>query len=318
MQRVSIVPLQNCHYELSKVLPIDLGFGTQVNDLSTVLSNVALDKWSQYVAPEAQKEIKSWRICLEHRYESNEGIGKDEQSSAALLGYIVGHLRFAVPTITNANRILHANISSSGLDPFRLTSWAQQIFTEKCEIFCTEITEQKILTLKSWMPWIVDFRQRWKDLFPLYLSLYFSEKAYFEQDPKIRYLFRAMALEALFSTDTVYGKKALVSRLVQFIGGATDLYGPYRTELQPDLPKLLLKDVIGDICTLRNKIAHGDVIPPNWLVHDQRPDAGGKLTYSEVLFEAATSLVSAVWGKILGNNLQQTFGDKASMAAYLP
>lgn len=237
-----------------------------------------------------------------------------------MLGYVAAHLRFLVPNKANAEYILKGTLKNGVLEPFSFSPEAYPLFLEDCEILCSEIGLEHLRTLKKWMPWIVQFRTSWRDYYPLLLSLLFSEKAYREETIEVRHLLRVMALEALVSSEKRHGMKALGDRLGTLIGTDMDLYAQYRSILQPNLPEFVFGKVIRDVCRLRNKVAHGDALPRDWLKPDRRPgERGGSanLTYTDELREAATSMVSLAWKKILDNGLQATFADKARMETYL-
>lgn len=317
--RISIVPLRNWHYALKASLPFNLGRGFVIQDLSQSLSQVDVAIWNQYISPEEQKQIKGETLCLEHRYQITPEIGEDEKQSERLLQYVAAHLRFLVPNKTNAEYILCVELKSGLLEPFSFTPDSYPLFLEDCEKLCSEIGVQHLEALKAEMSWIVQFRKNWREFYPLFLSLLFSEKAYREETNEVRHLLRVMALEALVSSDTVFGKNALINRLGKLIGTSTDLYAQYRTELQPSLPQLIFGNVIADVCELRNKVAHGDKLPAAWLKRDRRRgELGGSysLSYADELREAVTSMVSLAWKKIINDGLQSTFGDKAKMEAY--
>ena len=149
----------------------------------------------------------------------------------------------------------------------------------------------------------------------IHLTTFFRE-AYAEEDPRIRNLLRVMALEALFASGTAFGKQALVPSLPKFIGSSADLYAQYRSDWRRDLGQLTVASVIEDVCNLRNRIAHGDSIPKAWLEADYRGGINYSLCYADGLREAATSMLSLSWKKILKDGLQDTFADKLKMESY--
>ena len=232
--------------------------------------------------------------------------------------YAVAHLRLIVPNRTNADRFLRANVTTQGLEPLTITAHAAPLFLEDCERMCAEVKVEHLQKLKSWMPWIVGFRRRWKAFYPLFLSLYFAEMARAEDDARVRHVLRVMALEALVSTDMRYGFNALRPKLPKLVGSQTDIYTQYRNTDQPFLPSLVVLNVLRDVCVLRNKIAHGDAIPDRWLTQNCRHtiDLGRQLNYSEELLEASTGMLSLAWQAIIDNHLQTTFATKDKMEAY--
>ena len=102
------------------------------------------------------------------------------------------------------------------------------------------------------------------------------------------------------------------------IGAQTDIYAQYRNNDQPSLPLMTVCSVLGDVCKLRNKVAHGNALPSEWLARNRRlsTDLGRQLTYAEELLEAATGMLKLVWETIIANGLQASFADKGSMEAY--
>src|SRR5690242_19680182 len=126
-----------------------------------------------------------------------------------------------------------------------------------------------------------------------------------------------MALEALFSTESSFGKKALTRRIPKLLGTGIDLYEDYRVDFL-DLPQMKLTvDLIKDVYTLRNKIAHSDVLPESWQNTIVRDGLNEGISYLGQLPEAAISIGRSAWMKILNEGLQDIFSDTQKMQAYL-
>jgi hypothetical protein len=313
--RITIVPVWDAALDLRKALPFDLGHGFGVKDMSELLGSIDLTLWSHYVAPEQQKKITEAGICFTHEYVEAADDDPESVHSLRLLTFVLGHLRFLVPNRTATSLMAQGVLDAGRLDVFRFSHGPRPLILEDAES-CSEICESHLGMLKRWMPWIIRLERNWKDLFPLFISLHFSEKAYAEEDPRIRNLLRVMALEALFASGSAFGKKALLPRLPKFLGSGMDLYAQYQSNWQGNLRPLVLAKVIGDVCDLRNKIAHGDTIPTKWLETDYRDGLNYKLCYADTLREAATSMLSLAWKKIVSEGLQDTFAEKAKMEAY--
>ncbi|HEV2398749.1 MAG TPA: hypothetical protein VGS27_17525 [Candidatus Sulfotelmatobacter sp.] len=137
---------------------------------------------------------------------------------------------------------------------------------------------------------------------PIIMATRLSEQAYLDFDPRLRLLKRVMALEALFSSDTTYGKNSVVPGVQQFIGSSTPIYpggsAPY-----------IVATTISDLLTLRNKFAHGDVVPPAFLTTPPDPSVSSTnvKSYADVLREVSTALVRACMLRILRDGLVETF-----------
>ncbi len=303
-------------WALQGFLPFSLGFGFEVRDVSADVANLDLDAWKRVLSDEERERTQGWSVCLVSKYRESVR-GDKERLVETLMHYVVAHLRLIVPNRTNADRFLRAEITAESLKPFTLTSHTETLYLEECEQLCAETRVEHLQKLKSWMPWIVGFRKRWKAFYPLFLSLYFAEMARREDDPRVRHVLRVMALEALVATDMEYGYSALRAKIPKLLGSQTDIYARYRNTDQALLPPLILLNVLRDVCTLRNKIAHGDAIPDRWLARNCRHSTGdARLNYCEELSEASIGMLSLAWRTIIDRALQVHFGTKDMMEAY--
>jgi len=316
-KRILITPL-DWAFNLRGSLPFYLGFGFEVRDMSAELPTVDLEVWKQVVSDKARDSIKNWSVCLINNYREPFVRGDRQVLVETLMHYVVAHLRLIVPNRTNADRFLRVEVTTQGLRAMTITDHAAPLFLEDCEQMCAELKIEHLQKLKSWMPWIVGFKRRWKVYYPLFLSLYFAEMARAEDEARVRHLLRVMALEALVSTDKRYGFNALRPKLPKLLGAQTDIYAQYRNSDQPFLPPLILLSVLRDVCALRNKVAHGDTIPDRWVVRNCRHTFafGQQLNYCEELLEAATGMLSLTWQSIMDGHLQAHFGTKDKMEAY--
>lgn len=171
---------------------------------------------------------------------------------------------------------------------------------------------QEIHALGCW------FLPKLETYYPLWLSLYFIEEAYKAgHNLRTLHLFRVMALEGLFCTESSFGKRALTRRIPKLLGTGIDLYQPYKVDFFP-LPQMnLTVDLIKDIYTFRNKVAHSDTLPDKWQNTITRGGLNDSISYLGQLLEAAISIGRLAWLKIIRDGLQGTFSDKLKMQAYL-
>jgi hypothetical protein len=327
VDKLTVVPVSDFDIFNMDGLPqggFDLGFGVRLEDFSGRMASLSLGVWKRAFSEDQMKEIKNWSTCLVHRYQSPPTIGEAENDSGNLLGYIIAHLRLIALNRTSRNDELYLQVTASGeLDPFRCSksSFWPQIHLTDSEKVVLGIRLKHLETLKSWMPWIVEFCRDWRAYYPLWVSLDFLEKFYLEYSSfRARHLFRVMALEALLCSehDKDYGRQALKSKLPKLLGWHCDLYAPYQNDLIGSrLPVLPLTDqLIDDMYTLRNKVAHGDQMPADWM-KDYRPgwvDQG--ISYAAVLCEAAGSMLRLAWCRIISDDLQKTFADKKKMQKF--
>jgi len=310
IEKLTVIPLSDFNIFSADSLPtegFDLGFGVTVEDFSERMAKLSLGVWERAFSQDQMKEIKNWSTCLVHKYQAEPVIGNAENASSNFLGYVIAHLRLIAPNRTSRNDELYLQVTRPGeLDPLRCSKspfWPQIHLTD-CEKVICGVTLKHLETLKLWMPWIVEFCNDWRSHYPLWVSLDFLEKFYLEYTSfRARHLFRVMALEALLCSehDKDYGRQALKSKIPKLLGWHFDLYGPYQNDsIASRLPELALTDnLIDDMYTLRNKVAHGDQMPPDWLKKYRSGFVDEDVSYASVLCEAAGSMLRLIWLKII-------------------
>lgn len=317
IEKCTITPLFAWHGALPALLPFDLGSGFAVENASAITSQ--LEFGERWTSEAEQEKITRWSICLVHRYRGDSGLGESDHHSEMLIRYVAAHLRIICPTKMNAGAVVQGDFGNDAFHLIKYTSHVSPIFIEDCEVFF-QVESKHLEQLRRWMNFIVALKSDWQEWYPLYQSQYLSEKAYLEEDPRVRHLFRVMALEALFNTENEYGGSTLIPRLKSFLGRDCDLYDPYRSAFQ-QLPTLPLRSVAREICELRNKVAHGMAIPVTWKqsrTYNNKLRGGSlySLAHVDVLREGATAMLSLSWKRILDEQLYETFADKTRMRTF--
>jgi hypothetical protein len=198
------------------------------------------------------------------------------------------------------------------LEPFHFLRPVSRTVLEQLESFGPEFDPSSFAVFKSWLDWIVDFAADGRRYLPLWISLNFAALSYREHYKPMRHVLRVMALEALFSDKGKFGKRAFISRVLPFVTG-WDLYAPYHSSAQHLPQKPVDAALLEDIVKMRNDIAHGAPIRPEWIAQRVRRNSDD-ITYADELTDAVTALLRMVWAHILTNNLQKMFSDKAAVA----
>jgi len=316
LNKVSVTPLDRCDWKLKQSLPINLGKGLSVQNYSGRVPSVEF--WEENLSKEDRKDLGRWSVCLEHTYLGPPHLdGEENKVSKQILVCAVACLRFLVPSFANGAHCLQIEERpKKELVAFNYERPLSRAGLEGVEILSPELDETRLYRYRVWIDWIEDFAQNaYRKYQPLWISLNFSEKSYFEFYKPLRHVLRVMALEALFSDVKVYSGEAMESRLLPMIDGA-DLYSPYRSDLQSLRPMIADKKLIKDVVVLRNDIAHGRGVPERWLKKPSQFLSSGNQSYLDDLTDAATALLRYVWLHILENRLQDVFSDKAKMAQY--
>jgi hypothetical protein len=322
-QKITIVPLRSAEpHLLADYEAFDLGFGVGVERSKELLASSDLWIWNHRRVQEDEAEINSWDTCLVHRFQSQPVTGEADEASTKLLAYVLAHLRIINPHCDSVddNIQLRQESAQARYSGYRCSKAASRPsrFLCDCENLISGINRDHLNKLRTFMPWIVDFAPHWNEYHPLWLSMYLLEETYKPgHDLRAIHLFRVMALEGLFCSESSFGKKVLGHRVSKLLGTGTDLYEAYRVDSW-NLPRMeLTADLIKDIYTLRNKIAHSDRLPEDWQKRAVRRGLNEEISYLGQLLEAATSIGRLAWLKILNEGLQSTFSDKQKMQAYL-
>lgn len=324
-RKLRIVPLSNTS-DLSKG-PIDLTTGFWIRDISGLLTTDTFHPFSARLSEEDQRDLLAWDLCLVHEFQSDLVLGSEETTSLYLMRFVVAALRWIRATQTTDTWFVQGFLTrgdsltiprySTRMETITVPQFAtrpQPIFVEDFE---ARVGPADPEVFRDVAPFIPRFQKIVADMIlgkqsyvPVIIATRLAEQAYLEFDPQIRFLKRMMALEALFSTDATYGKKSLVPRVPKFIGASTPIYprtgAPYT-----------VGSTIEDILTLRNKFAHGDVVPTAFLTTAAHPDivSTNVKSYADVLRECSALLVRDSLSKIFRAGLEETFSDKAKMEA---
>lgn len=322
--KLRIVPLLNTA-DLSGG-PINLSAGFSIRDITGLLTPETFGVFERTLSEQDRESLLSWDLGVVHEFRSDLVIGPEEVTSEYLMRFVVAAIRWLQPTATTDTWFVQGFVSPKG--PIKIPTFSahpgavitapqfssrpQHIFLEDFETRGGLANPQAFGGVTAFLP---EFERIVQDMIgggdsyiPIVMATRLSEQAYLDFDPRLRLLKRVMALEALFSSDATYGKKALIPRVQKFIGGSTPIYpgtnAPYT-----------VATTIDDLLTLRNKFAHGDVVPPVFLAAPADPSVASTnvKSYADVLREASTTMLRVCMLRILRDGLIGTFSDKTKM-----
>src|SRR5215471_19055677 len=86
------------HNLLPGQLPIDLGSGISIRNVSAVTSTLPLDSTDRFTSEEERDRIKKWTLCLVHEYLGSWGLDEADHQSDIFIRYVSAHLRLICPT----------------------------------------------------------------------------------------------------------------------------------------------------------------------------------------------------------------------------
>ena len=314
--KLRLVPLFNTQNLLQG--EIVLGRDFSIRNIKGLLTSDCFNSWKRQLSKDELSEFLTWDLCLVHEFSSDLSVGPDEQRSELLTRLMVASFRWLHPTET-ADYWYVQGVSIDG-GPLRIHQFTHRqnlhIFLEDYEARTGLATPEEFGQATAFLPYferiVESIGEKTFAFNPIVVAMRLSEQAYLDFDPKLRFLKRMMALEALFSTEETYGKRALLPHLPKFIGGHTPIYPSSAASYTVD-------GVLRDMCDLRNAFAHGDVVPIKFLGTPPQPDvlSTNVKSYADVLREASAMIVRSVFLRIFRENLTDIFADKKKMIAYL-
>jgi hypothetical protein len=162
--------------------------------------------------------------------------------------------------------------------------------------------------------------EHWKFRMPLSLH----DAAHFiDNEWKARMSLMCSAIEAIYTSQTPdrqhSGSRVAKARIKWFLGESTSIYAPGDVQsFSRGGKEPTLADVLDDLYTVRNCIAHGDRVPDKYFLGywSGSPYGSAQANFISVLEEAASFVVRASLLKILKDDLLHHFKDGPESQAY--
>lgn len=260
-------------------------------------------------------QFLAWDPCLVHEFSSDQRLGPEHERSDLFCRLVVAAFRWLHPTETTAEWYICGSVENGAFVLDRFRRQPVEVVLEDCELRDRFVDAGKLREVGAFL---TDFERiadsiekKTYEFNPVVTAMRLTEQAYVEFDPQIRLLKRVMALEALFASNS-YGKKALLPRVPNFVGGDKPIYdvagAPYT-----------VSSVLADLCDLRNASAHGSNAPDRLL--DEHADhliASDRVrSYADVLREAASVILRRAFLRIFRERLVDVFSDKRRMEDFV-
>jgi hypothetical protein len=296
-----------------KDLPFEILPGIFLADVGKQMKHLDLELWSrEYLSKHDVDKIQGWRHALVHYYSEEEySHGTPESQSRELLYRIFLGLRIVRPSRVPF-QYLHARVKGDGsLDPSGFYRAEVPLTVCACDTW-GPIRASDAELLRAVAPSLIRaFEMRCR---PVTRAMSVLETGYNSPNVDVKLLLWVTGLEALFTSSNYSGAPVVIRRVRHFLGSKTQLY---RSSDYPgflSMPTLRVKDLLQDIYRMRNSVAHGEWIPPEFLARSGH--AGGAKSYADVLLEAASIVLRLALTRILKDSLLETFGDKDGLDSY--
>jgi hypothetical protein len=149
---------------------------------------------------------------------------------------------------------------------------------------------------------------------PIKRAIRILELGYISKFSDVKQLMWVTALDALFTSARNWGSDLAIRRIQHFIGAETRIYEEADFPSYVLVPSLTVAQVLPDIHKLRNKFAHGEWVPAEFLDrHGYSGKAGDSLKYADVLLEATGIILRMGLIKILRESSVDVFGSKDTL-----
>jgi hypothetical protein len=297
----------------SKDLPFEICPNVFLADIRNQMKDLDLTLWGrEYLSKHDIEKIQGWECALVHHYDEEEYFHTEaEQRSRELLSKVFIGLRIVRPSRI-PYQYLHARVQSNGaLDPSAFSRAEVPLTVLPCDTW-TPIRRKDADLLKAIAPTLL--KAYAINCQPVKRAMRILETGYVSPFVDVKQLMWVTGLESLFTSTTYNGASVAMNRIRRFLGSKTQIYEQTDFPVTMSLPSLTLKNVLGDIYRVRNRLAHGEWVPEEFL---KRPGyAGGPKSYADVLVEATGVVLRLALIKILNESLLETFGDKDKLDRY--
>ena len=274
------------------------------------MENADFSLWARdYLSKEDVKKIQDWQYALVNYCDEEQYLHSDPEAlSRELVHRIFIGLRIIRPSSV-PYQYLHAQIQPDGsFEPSGFMRAEMRLTVFPCDSW-SPIRGKDAELLKAIAPALLRAYQT--DCQPVKRAMRVLEVGYISEFPEVTQLMWIAGLEALFTSTSYSGAAAAIHRIRQFLGSKTRVYEQSDFSSHVSVPSFTLKNVLEDIYKVRNKLAHGEWIPKEYI---EKPGyVGGAHSYADVLVEATGIILRLALIKILRESLLETFGSKDNL-----
>jgi hypothetical protein len=297
-------------------LPLEVGPGVFLADVHEQITNADYSLWARdYLSKEDVKKLQGWRYALVHYFDSEEYLtSHDEESSRALVQQVFLALRMVRPSWV-PYEFLRAVIRPDGsFHPSAFSKTGARLPVPWCDT-ANYIREKDTELLRAVVPILL--RAYDTKCLPVQRAARILEVGYTSESNDVKQLMWVTALDALFTSEAHWGSDLAARRIQHLIGHATRVYDPTDFPSYMPIPSLTVKEVLPDIYKLRNKFAHGEWVPKEFLDRPGYLGKGGtQLNYADVILEATSMILRTSLVKILKDDLLDIFRSKDALDWY--
>jgi len=297
-------------------LPFEVMPNVTVEDISSLITPELFNWMRSELTGRQIESLQAVRYAIVHRRGSGF-LDRDAEDAAAeeLVQQLAAALRLVRPMRQTA-LLFQLRIDGTHHDVFHVEHPIELMeIPEPHKLF--DLRNRDLDRFKSVGPALVRaFEQQiWKVRMPMqfYQAGYFRDEMW-----KTRFILWMCGIDGIYTSQTRdhNGKLVATERIKYFLGPTTRIYEP--GDLQSFIPDcaLTVADIIGDLYTIRNYIAHGERIPDKWFSKVARQGLNGNINWVEMLVEAASFILRASILRIIESGLFKEFESSKATERY--
>jgi hypothetical protein len=298
----------------SSVLPAQIVPCVTIEDARTLFPEDSFKLWSEHLAKRQLESLQRVRFVIINRYDEFNGDSGQTQQDAEALAWNVGVcLRLIRPMQQDASLIGGKVMPNGDLYVQRFDNPEEMTVLSVQKLF--RLRNKDVDRLKAVAPIFLNAikrKSKYKTSAEFFNAGYFSTRYW-----QARFSLWCTALEALFTSnhEDHRGSRVAKARIKFFLGPKTLIYEPGDIPSDQPQPSTTVEDVLDDLYTLRNCIAHGDY-PPEKFWEVVRWDYADSVNRIEMLNEALSRIVRASLLRVVEDELFPHFKDGPSSQAY--
>jgi hypothetical protein len=298
-------------------LPFEIMSGVTIEDVSSWLNDESLGWVSSQLGFYQTEALKNVRFALVHRYFDQSSVkGTDEDVASEKLVRNLIELVHIIRPMRQRTSIVYAELQEGS----RINVGGMDIPNE-LEVpevqKLNHLRDKDLQLLKLLTPIFIGAMQR--KALKFNSSIFYYAMGRLQPYGNARYLLWCSAIEALFTSHNFdhQGKLVATERIKWFLGSNTSIYEEGDIpDFISNQPTISVGDVVDRLYTVRNYIAHGDVIPNEYFVTPMREGVAGDVATIEVLSEAASFIARQSLLRILKDGLLHHFENAVTADAY--
>jgi hypothetical protein len=300
-----------------RVLPFVVVDGVTIEDVRPLFTEETFKWVKNELGRHDLEDLQQIEHAIVHRYVENEADGSPADiESAKLVRNLVACLRLIRPMRQRTG--LMRGVLNGGKIDVRHFEHPRSIL-EVPEV--QKLFRLRNSDLESLKAVATEFlRAMAGEFWKFRMAVDFHEAGHFQDWYwKARYSLWCSAVESLFTSQAPEHRGSLVAeeRIKWFLGAGRSIYdaGDIPDYIQPQ-PNITVGEVVEELYTLRNCIAHGDKVPNEFFERKLRQGVNGELSLVQALIEALSFIIRKSLLRILRDGLLNSFADAGASEAY--